>query len=292
MLLSHKTLEKLREIINGDGTERYRSGPKLVEFFNRLGFRDTYGQGFPSRWVYTDEKLEQINGKPELDKCIRDTFCVIDYIDDIKELDRLIEEFNKYLVFDKWQVIRNNDEISFKRLERVIIPSSKNSDEEIKESEFLDKTFEIDISSLGLDSIISDIIDCRIKEIEKCISSDAPLAAVIITGSTMEGILLGEAASYPKIFNSASSAPKDKNSKVKKFQDWTLSNFIDVAYEIGLIKLDVKKFSHVVRDFRNFIHPYEQMVSRFHPDKNTALICLQVLKASIIQIAEYRKKLQ
>lgn len=292
MLLSHKTLEKLREIINGDGTERYRSGPKLVEFFNRLGFRDTYGQGFPSRWVYTDEKLEQINGKPELDKCIRDTFCVIDYIDDIKELDRLIEEFNKYLVFDKWQVIRNNDEISFKRLERVIIPSSKNSDEEIKESEFLDKTFEIDISSLGLDSIISDIIDCRIKEIEKCISSDAPLAAVIITGSTMEGILLGEATSYPKNFNSASSAPKDKNSKVKNFQDWTLSNFIDVAYEIGLIKLDVKKFSHVVRDFRNFIHPYEQMVSRFHTDKNTALICLQVLKASIIQIAEYRKKLQ
>jgi len=33
----------------------------------------------------------------------------------------------------------------------------------------------------------------RINEIEKCISSDAPLAAVIITGSTMEGILLGEA---------------------------------------------------------------------------------------------------
>ncbi len=217
--------------------------------------------------------------------------CVIDYIDDIKELDRLIEEFNKYLVFDKWQVIRNNDEISFKRLERVIIPSSKNSDEEIKESEFLDKTFEIDISSLGLDSIISDIIDCRIKEIEKCISSDAPLAAVIITGSTMEGILLGEATSYPKTLTALHLHLKT-NSKVKNFQDWTLSNFIDVAYEIGLIKLDVKKFSHVVRDFRNFIHPYEQMVSRFHPDKNTALICLQVLKASIIQIAEYRKKLQ
>ena len=54
MILSHKTLEKLREIINGDNTKRYRSGPKLVEFFNRLGFRDTYGQGFPSRWVYTD----------------------------------------------------------------------------------------------------------------------------------------------------------------------------------------------------------------------------------------------
>ena len=292
MILSHKALEKLREIINGDNTDRYRSGPKLVEFFNRLGFRDTYGQGFPSRRVYTDEKLEQINGKPELDKCIKNTFSVIDYIDNIQELDQLIGEFNKYLAFDKWQVIRNNDEISFNKLDWVIIPRSKNADEEIKESEFLGKTFEIDISSLGLDSIISDIIECRIKEIEKCISSDVPLAAVIITGSTMEGILLGEATSYPKTFNSASSAPKDKNSKVRNFQDWTLSNFIDVAYEIGLIKLDVKKFSHIVRDFRNFIHPYEQMVSRFHPDKNTALICLQVLKASIIQIAEFRKKHQ
>jgi hypothetical protein len=61
MILSHQALEKLREIINGDNTDRYRSGPKLVEFFNRLGFRDTYGQGFPSRWKYTDEKLKQIN---------------------------------------------------------------------------------------------------------------------------------------------------------------------------------------------------------------------------------------
>src|SRR5690554_4836550 len=106
MILSHKTLEKLREIINGDNTERYHSVPKLVEFHNRLGFRDTYGQAFPSRWVYTDEKLKQINGKPELDRCIKHPFSVIDYIDNIQELDQLIGEFNKYLAFDKWQVIR------------------------------------------------------------------------------------------------------------------------------------------------------------------------------------------
>jgi hypothetical protein len=107
----------------------------------------------------------------------------------------------------------------------------------------------------------------------------------------MEGTFLGIVTSYPKIFNTASATPKHKESdKVKKFQDWTLSNFIDVAYEVGLIKLDVKKFSHVVRDFKNFIHPYEQMLSSFHPYKNTALICLQVLKASFIHIAEYRRE--
>lgn len=41
-----------------------------------------------------------------------------------------------------------------------------------------------------------------------------------------------------------------------------------------------------------FLLARNNQVSRFHPDKNTVLICLQVLKASIIQIAEFRKKHQ
>lgn len=65
------------------------------------------------------------------------------------------------------------------------------------------------------------------------------------------------------------------------FQEWTLSNFIDVSYDIGLLGLDVKKFSHVLRDFRNYIHPYMQMSSRFSPDIDTAKISWQVLQAAI-----------
>ena len=48
MQLNAKTLEKLRVIINGDGTADERSGSKLVNFFNALGFNDSYGHGFPS----------------------------------------------------------------------------------------------------------------------------------------------------------------------------------------------------------------------------------------------------
>ena len=49
MILQPKSLEKLRLLINEE-TE-YRSGPKLVDFFNDLGFKDTcdYSLGFPSR---------------------------------------------------------------------------------------------------------------------------------------------------------------------------------------------------------------------------------------------------
>lgn len=69
---------------------------------------------------------------------------------------------------------------------------------------------------------------------------------------------------------------------------WSLSQLIDVACDIGIIELDVKKFSHVLRDFRNYIHPYEQMASKFNPNDQTAEICFHVLKAALADLSETR----
>lgn len=106
-------------------------------------------------------------------------------------------------------------------------------------------------------------------------------------GSVLEGLLLGMAISNMKEFNQSTSSPKDKESKkVLAFQDWTLSNLIDVSHEIGLIGLDVKKFCHNLRDFRNYIHPYLQMASGFTPDIDTARISWQVLQAAITDLTK------
>lgn len=289
MRLSQKSLEQLRIIINGDNTPDYRSGPMLVDFFNQFGFNDIYGQGFPSRWCYTDEKLKAINGTPQLDECLKATFAVVNYIDRIPYLDSMIATFNKYLAFDKWFVVRENDQITFKKLDRVVIDDGEKNTAENRESTFLGQTFEANVEAMGLDAGVTGIIKARLIEAENCVNSDAPLASVIMIGSVMEGILLGTAAMYPKLFNQAKAAPKEKdNSKVKKLNDWTLNNFIDVAAELGILKPDVKEFSHVLRNFRNYIHPYQQMVSLFSPDKHTALICIQVLKAAIYQIGKFR----
>lgn len=293
MKLRRETLEKLRDIINGDGTEDYRKGSELVKFFNELGFSDVYAQGFPSRRVYTDERLQKINGTPKLDKCIRNTFAVVNYVGRIAELDALITYFNQYMAFDKWQVIRDKDKITFKRLDKVVVDSGKSDPAEIKEDEFLKMTFNVNIDSIGLDPNVSEIIKLRLKEVEACIGSEASLASILLIGSIMEGVLFGTALMCPQKFNQAPSAPKDKDTgKVRKFPDWTLNNYIDVAFEVGLLKQDVKKFSHVVRDFRNYIHPYGQISSQFFPDKQTALICFQVLKAAISQIGTFCKNQQ
>ena len=256
----------------------------LVNFFNNLGFFDVCGQGFPSRWQYTDEKLSKINGTADLDKCIKNLFSPINYIDRFEELDGFIREFNKYLAFDKWQVVRDNAQIIFEKQDAIVL-DTPNTKGEVSEDEFLQRDFkEVKIEPICLDSALTDILNLRLKEIKNCMKSESPLSSIFLCGSTLEGILLGIASKFPAKFNTARSAPRYNKEKVKQFQDWKLNNFIDVAYELGFLEEDVKRFSHDLRDFRNYIHPYEQMVTKFNPNKHTAKISWQVLKAAIFQI--------
>ena len=286
MIINEKSIEKLRNLINEETV--YRTGSKLVEFFNKIGFADTYGQGFPSRGNYTDDKLNKINGTPELDKCIRQLFNPVNFIGRISELDKFIKEFNQYLAFDKWQVIRNETEISFQKTDKITLHDDKvaiNADEFINQ-EFID----ISIDDLELDVEITQILKTRFEEIKNCFSANANLSIIFISGSSLEGILLGMAIKYPRNFNQSKSAPKDKEGEIKQFPDWSLSQLIDVSFDLGLLYEDVKKFSHVLRDFRNYIHPFQQMSSGFNPDHYTAKICFHVLKAAIYQLSKNKPR--
>ncbi|MCC7559759.1 MAG: hypothetical protein KO318_04935 [Methanobacterium sp.] len=155
------------------------------------------------------------------------------------------------------------------------------------EETFLKKEFEvIDISSLGIEESIVPIIISRIEEIKICLENNVPLSSIFLIGSTLEGILLGVASQYPEKYGRAKSSPKDKHGKVKRFDKWSLNDLINVSYEIGFLKKDVKEFSHYLRDFRNYIHPYKQLVDKFYPNNHTALICEQVLKAAIYELSK------
>lgn len=292
MFLCEKSIEKLRIIINGDDTADYKSGPNLVSFFNKLGFDDCYGSGFPSRWIFTEHKLNEINGTNKLESCIKAIFAVNNYIGRIDYLDSLISEFNQYLAFDKLKVVRDNEKILIEKLDKIIISSNKDQSN-ISEKEFLQLVFDKSIDDIGLDYNITEILKFRMVEAESNIKVGSSLSAIILIGSIVEGILLGLATKYPRIFNTTNSAPANRNDgKIKKFNEWTLNEFIECAYELNIIKEDIKKFSHILREFRNYIHPYQQLCSKFNPDINTAAICLQVLKGLITQVSEYVKSVE
>ena len=140
---------------------------------------------------------------------------------------------------------------------------------------------------LPIEFPVAEIIQARLKEAQDCLRIGAYLSVIFQCGSVLEAVLLGSAQKYPKKFNQSKASPK-QNGKVKSFQDWSLLEFINVASEVGLLKPDVQKFSHGLRDFRNYIHPYQQMLSNFQPDEHTAKLCFQVLKAALADVSGER----
>ena len=154
---------------------------------------------------------------------------------------------------------------------------------------FLQQEFAIpNIDKLPIEQTVVPIIEGRLEEARKALASGAYLSVVLLCGSILEAVLLGRAQRDPAKFNSSKASPRTTEGKVRAFHEWTLANFIDVASELGILKLDVKKFSHGLRDFRNYIHPYQQMIEGFSPDEHTAKVCFQVLKAALASVAGER----
>lgn len=147
---------------------------------------------------------------------------------------------------------------------------------------FLHQEFAIpNLNKLPVEPQVATIIAERLEEARKALAAGASLSVIFLCGSVLEGVLLGAAQQQPAQFNRAASSAKTSEGKAKPFHEWSLAQLIDTGHEVGLLGLDVKKFSHGLRDFRNYIHPYEQLASRFTPDQHTAKVCFQVLKAAL-----------
>lgn len=285
MKLCEQTIKNLTEIINEK--PEHRTGKELVDFFNPLGFHDAYvwGQPFPARKDYTASKIRALNGTSGIDECIKKTFAPVNFVENYQLMYDLIEEFNKHLMHDGWNIYLNGNEISFKKVSfKVADLYTPDTKKEKTEEEFINIKIEaLNLTKLPIENTLIPIIKSRMDEIENCLNSKSPLATIFLSGSVLEGILFAIAYKNMKEFNMAKSSPK-RDGKVKGFEEWGLKDYIDVSKELGYIDEDVKKFSHVLQDFRNYIHPYQQMVKQFNPSIETAKLCVQVVKIAIQQI--------
>lgn len=128
----------------------------------------------------------------------------------------------------------------------------------------------------GLEAVLQD----RWLEAQKCQFARAYLAAVVMMGSILEGLLLARANLDRPAAYRARSAPKRDNRNTP-LEEWTLNTLIDVAVELGWLKTDRGSFSHGLRDSRNVVHPWVQVTSRANFDEATCNTCWHVLNAAV-----------
>ncbi len=151
-----------------------------------------------------------------------------------------------------------------------------------------------DLSSLDLGALptavtAEQVVRARLDEIERCMESEAPLAVIFLVGSTLEGLLMELALANPTVFASSPSAPAARG-KSKPIGEWTLAELITVSRSLGFVGEDVLKHADHVRNFRNYIHPRQQMRENFEPRMMTAQIARQVLLAALSDLNELAER--
>ncbi len=153
--------------------------------------------------------------------------------------------------------------------------------------EFLDRDFDTDVSRLRVPLSFRQVIEQRLIEIDKCLQAEAPLAVIFLCGSTLEGLLSEAASKNIEAFNRAGVAPKDRSGKVRPLGEWTVDSLIVTARELGVVGEDVVKHAHAVKDFRNYIHPRQQIAENFTPRMLTAQIAHHVVLAAIDDLSAH-----
>ncbi len=131
------------------------------------------------------------------------------------------------------------------------------------------------------------ILTRRWQECSICVSSNAPLAATVMMGGLLEGLLLAkinQLADKAPVFAAAAAPVDNKTGKKLELKEWSLKNYLDVAYELGWITRTTKDVGAVVRDYRNYIHPQKELSHGIVLGQGDAQMLWEIAKSITIQL--------
>lgn len=118
-----------------------------------------------------------------------------------------------------------------------------------------------DFSRLISDAAMQAVLQKRWAECVACISHGAPLAATVMIGGLLEGLLLAKVnreSNKASVFT-ATASPKDRQNNPLPLKEWTLQDYIGVAHELKWITVAARDVGAVLRDYRNYIHPQKEL---------------------------------
>lgn len=258
---------------------KYRTGGELTRFFASAGLPRFVHDGGTRKW-WTLESLKQCSGK-ELAGIIRRLATPQEYGGDRAKIRLAVSTLNEILYLERLKVELHGIE---PKIGRLVQPISFDTEAELKPLP------PPDFGALGLEAGLGDLLAERWKEAQRCVEAAAYLAGLIMMGSLLEGMLLGAIQRYPQKANQAKSAPRDlQTGQVRRLRDWTLAQMIEVAHELAWVGLDIRKFSHALREFRNLVHPREQLRVGDRPDADTCKISWLVVQAASNDLARVLK---
>jgi hypothetical protein len=131
------------------------------------------------------------------------------------------------------------------------------------------------------------ILTKRWQECGICVKANAPLAATVMMGGLLEGLLLAKINQLPDkapVFSAAAAPIDSKTRKPLQLKEWGLKNYIEVAHELGWITKTTKDIGEVMRDYRNYIHPQKELSHGIVLEVGDAQMLWEVAKSIAMQL--------
>lgn len=132
--------------------------------------------------------------------------------------------------------------------------------------------------------VVTLLVD-RAEQTRKAQAAGAHLLALFGIGSFVEGLLFSVLMErYPELATAGFQGREGRRINANRAG---LELLIDTAHHKGLIQLDAKNFMDPVRNFRNFIHPRQQLEHDFLPDQDTVSLCWGPVHAVLNDLEEH-----
>lgn len=289
--LDDSTLEVVAETICGESANGgpdyvspspYRTKGEILAFFKRAGVSPK-GESSTRKW-FVLESLQYLNRQSslnDLEKILLRLANPMEYRNDSNTLHQVIDHLNCVLLVEGLEVVLNGVSPCL-RTKSATVASPK---------PVFKRESPPDFNRLVNDSSLAEILAFRWDEAQRCVEAGAYLAAVVMMGSILEGVLLHQAERNIATANQAKAAPKEKSTgKPRPIHEWGINSLIDVAHEVGWLQGDMKRFSHALRESRNIVHPYMQRLLNESPDHDTCAICWQVVRAGVADVLQVEAK--
>lgn len=119
---------------------------------------------------------------------------------------------------------------------------------------------------------LRNILERDYSEIQRAFIAKCWKSVIILSGGAIEAILVDRLQSDPGRATASNKAPK-----VPDISKWDLNDLVNVAVDLGYVSAGAEKLSHSVRDYRNLVHPGNEIRKKLGFDSEEARIALEVL---------------
>ena len=126
--------------------------------------------------------------------------------------------------------------------------------------------------SFVADPELRKVVERDYAEVQRAYIAKCWKSVIILSGGAIEAVLVDRLLQDTGSARSASKAPKE--SDIRK---WDFADTINVCVELGLVSPSAERLSHSVRQYRNLVHPGNEIRNKLTFDAEEARIALEVL---------------